>query len=154
MNDELSLPIRPTRGELSGHCRESLRQPYLRSHFNLGRTVTTNQGKTNAFMKEYAAVNRFCFDKEEGDRIRQLKSTLKSPTAGESCVLPCGKRSLMRPSPRCVPKTPQANTISPQPFSKPSSKTRSCASCSRSVTDIRPPSRRRPSWPFLTTPRN
>ncbi len=32
--------------------------------------------------------------------------------------------------------------------------TRSCASRNRSVTDIRPPSRRGPSWRFLTTPRH
>ncbi len=45
---------------------------------HIGRTFNTN-----AFMKEYAAVNRFT--QEERNRIRQLKSTLKSPTAGESC---------------------------------------------------------------------
>ncbi len=50
-----------------------------------GRTFTTSRGKANAFMKEYAAVNRLRFSKEERNRIRQLKSTLKSPTAGESC---------------------------------------------------------------------
>ncbi len=50
-----------------------------------GRTFTTNRGKANAFMKENAAVNRLRFNKEERSRIRQLKSTLKSPTAGESC---------------------------------------------------------------------
>ncbi len=36
-------------------------------------------------MKENAAANRLRFNKEERNRIRQLKSTLKSPTAGESC---------------------------------------------------------------------
>ncbi len=46
-----------------------------------GRTFTTNRGKANAFMKEYTAVNRLRFYKEERNRIRQLKSTLKSPTA-------------------------------------------------------------------------
>ncbi len=36
-------------------------------------------------MKEYAAVNRLRFNEEERNRIRQLKFTLKSPAAGESC---------------------------------------------------------------------
>ncbi len=36
-------------------------------------------------MKEYAAVNRLRFNKEERNRIQLLKSTLKTPTAGESC---------------------------------------------------------------------
>ncbi len=36
-------------------------------------------------MKEYAAINRLRFNKEEMHHIRQLKSTLKSPTAEESC---------------------------------------------------------------------
>ncbi len=34
-----------------------------------GRTFTTNRGKANAFMKEYAAVNRLRFNKEERNRI-------------------------------------------------------------------------------------
>ncbi len=49
------------------------------------RTFTTNRGKANAFVKEYALFNRLRFSKEDRSRIRQLKSTLKSPTAGESC---------------------------------------------------------------------
>ncbi len=36
-------------------------------------------------MKEYTAVNRLRFNEEERNRIRQLKSTLKSPTVGGSC---------------------------------------------------------------------
>ncbi len=36
-------------------------------------------------MKEYAAANRIRFNKTEWNRIRQLKSPLKSPTAGETC---------------------------------------------------------------------
>ncbi len=34
-----------------------------------GRTFTTNQGEANAFMKEYATVNRLRFNKEERNRI-------------------------------------------------------------------------------------
>ncbi len=49
-----------------------------------GRTFTTNQVKANAFIKEYATVNRIRFNKRERNQIRQMKSTLKSPTAGES----------------------------------------------------------------------
>ncbi len=59
-----------------------------------GRTSTTNQGKANAFLKEYAAVNRLRFNKEERNRIRQLKSTLKSPTAGKSCCAALRKEEL------------------------------------------------------------
>ncbi len=36
-------------------------------------------------MNEYAAVNRLRVNKGERDRMRQLKSTLKSPTVGENC---------------------------------------------------------------------
>ncbi len=32
-------------------------------------TFTTNRGKANFFMKEYAAVNRLRFNKEERDRM-------------------------------------------------------------------------------------
>ncbi len=46
-----------------------------------GRTFTTNRGKANVFVQEYAAVSRLRFNKEEGNRTRQLKLTLKSPTA-------------------------------------------------------------------------
>ncbi len=59
-----------------------------------GQTFTTNQGKANAFMKEYAVVNRLRFNKEERNRIRQLKSMLKSPTAGESCCAALRKDDL------------------------------------------------------------
>ncbi len=48
-----------------------------------GRTFTTNRCKANAFMKEYAAVNCLRFDKEERNRIRQLKSTLKPPKSSQ-----------------------------------------------------------------------
>ncbi len=34
-----------------------------------GRNVTANQGKANAFMKEYAAVNRLRFNKEEPQSV-------------------------------------------------------------------------------------
>ncbi len=59
----------------------------LESLLRKGRTFTTNRGKANAFMKEYAVVNRLRFNKEERNRTRPVKSTLKPPTAG----LPCGK---------------------------------------------------------------
>ncbi len=66
---------------LSGTPASTFAEPLLQK----GRTFTTNRGKANAFMKQNAAVNRLRFNKEERSRIRQLKSTLKSPTAGESC---------------------------------------------------------------------
>ncbi len=53
-----------------------------------GRTFTTNQGKANAFMKAYAAVNRLNFSRTERSRIRQLKQVLRSPTVGEACCQP------------------------------------------------------------------
>ncbi len=61
---------------------------------HMGSTFTTSQGKANAFMKEYAAVNRLRFNKEERNRIRQLKSTLKSATAEESCCAALRKEEL------------------------------------------------------------
>ncbi len=45
-------------------------------------------------MKEYAVVNRLRFNKEERNRIRQLKSTLQSPTAGERCCAAMRKEKL------------------------------------------------------------
>ncbi len=45
-------------------------------------------------MKEYAAVNRLRFNKEERNRIRQLKSTLKLPSAEESCCTALRKEEL------------------------------------------------------------
>ncbi len=59
-----------------------------------GPAFTNNQGKANAFMKEYVSVNRVIFNKEEGNRIRQLESTLKSLTAGESCCAGLRKEAL------------------------------------------------------------
>ncbi len=53
-----------------------------------GRTFTTNQGKTNAFMKAYAAVSRLNFSRTERSRIRQLKEVLRSPTVDEACCQP------------------------------------------------------------------
>ncbi len=53
-----------------------------------GRTFTTNQGKANAFMKAYAAVNRLNFSRTERSRIRQLKEVRRSPTVDEACCQP------------------------------------------------------------------
>ncbi len=84
-----------------------------------GRTFTTNRGKTNAFMKEYAAVNRLRFSKEERNRIRQLKSTLKSPTAGQNCCAALGMEELDEASFRCALKAPRGQMISSQRSSNP-----------------------------------
>ncbi len=42
----------------------------------------------------YAVVNRLQFNKEERNRIQQLKSTLKSPTGGKSCFAALLKKEL------------------------------------------------------------
>ncbi len=46
------------------------------------------QGKADAFMTAYAAVNRLNFSRTERSRIRQLKEVLRSPTVDEACCQP------------------------------------------------------------------
>ncbi len=53
-----------------------------------GRTFLTNTWRANAFVQQYAAVNRFSFDKSERTQTRHLKKALQLPTAAESCCSP------------------------------------------------------------------
>ncbi len=53
-----------------------------------GRTITTNQGKANAFMKAYATVNRLNFSRTERSRIRHLKEVPRSLTVDEAYCQP------------------------------------------------------------------
>ena len=46
-----------------------------------GRTVSSDDGKANAFMSHYAAVSRLTFSKEERVRNRECKAMLKSSSA-------------------------------------------------------------------------
>ncbi len=59
-----------------------------------GRTFLTYTGKANAFVQQYAAVNRFSFDKTERAQTRHLKKALQLPTAAESCCSPYTIREL------------------------------------------------------------
>ncbi len=59
-----------------------------------GRTFLTNTGKFNAFVQQYAAVNRLSFDKKERAQARHLKKALQLPTAAESCCSPFTIREL------------------------------------------------------------
>ncbi len=54
----------------------------------------TNTGKVNAFVQQYAAVNRLSFDKTERAQARHLKKALQLPTAAESCCSPFTIREL------------------------------------------------------------
>ncbi len=53
-----------------------------------GRTFLTNTGNANAFVQQYAAVNRLSFDKTERTQARHLKKALQLPTAAEICCSP------------------------------------------------------------------
>ncbi len=59
-----------------------------------GRTFLTNTGKANAFVQQYAAVNRLSFDKTERTQACHLKKALQLPTAAESCCSPFTIREL------------------------------------------------------------
>ncbi len=50
-----------------------------------GRTFLTNTGKANAFVQQYAAVNRLSFDKTKRTHARHLKKALQLPIVAESC---------------------------------------------------------------------
>ncbi len=58
------------------------------------RTFLTNSGKANAFVQQYAAVNRLSFDKPGHAQDRHLKKALKLRTAPESCCSPFTIREL------------------------------------------------------------
>ncbi len=63
--------------------RTPLSTIFVESLVHKSRTVITNKGKANAFMKEYAAVNHLRVNKEE----RECTQQPKSPAAGEcSCA--------------------------------------------------------------------
>ncbi len=58
---------------------------FLNNICGASATFTTNRGKANAFMKEYAAVNRLRFNKEE-----------PHPTAEIHAEIPDCRRKLLR----------------------------------------------------------
>ncbi len=58
------------------------------------RTFLTNTGKANAFVEQYAAVNRLSFVKTECSQARHLKRALHLPTAVESLCSPFTIREL------------------------------------------------------------
>ncbi len=58
------------------------------------RTFLTNTRKANAFVLQYAAVNRLSFEKTERTQARYLKKALQLPTAAESCCSPFTIREL------------------------------------------------------------
>ncbi len=95
-------------------------------------------------MKEYAATTRLHFNKEEMECTRQLKSTLKSPAAEDY-----HNTLFYLVETRDWPRTEQAGFVKTDHV-----KTSSCPSRSRSVTDIRPLRRRRPSLSSLITLRH
>ncbi len=57
-------------------------------------TFLTNTGKANAFVQQYAAVNRLSIDKIGRTQARHLKKAVQLPTAAESCGSPSTFREL------------------------------------------------------------
>ncbi len=101
---------------------------------------TTNQGKANAFMTEYAAINCLVFYKEERNRIELLKSTLKSPNAGESCCTALRKEEFGETILQMRAKGAQGQTIFPQRSLKPQGQQRDRSSDSPPGSQPRSPS--------------